>query len=341
MALKSFRDRDKVVVGAVSLAVIAALLAGTFFGGTLGIFDSGYVMTGIFADSGGLRTGNDVRVAGVRVGKVTEIRPDYGQGVVVVTWTVDPAVRLGARQTRAEVALSNLLGGSYLKLSGPVAPPYMDQLPEARRQVPMERTGTPVLINDALKDATRVVQRLDTKEVDRLLTELSQLNTGKRGKVTRLLDNIGQLSDTISKSEPDLRRLLDNTSRVMNLLQSKDKQINRLMDTIQVMLDELRRRRGELTTLLGDGSQLVASITKLIDEHERSLIAAVDNTGAITRGLSGQAEGINNTLAWIGPTFSGLATIGGEGPWIEAIAGQLGPVNPEVLGAIRRDRSSR
>jgi phospholipid/cholesterol/gamma-HCH transport system substrate-binding protein len=341
MALKSFRDRDKVVVGVVSLAVIAALLAGTFLAGTLRIFNTGYTMTGIFSDSGGLRTGNDVRVAGVKVGAVTEVRPDYTRGVVVVTWDVDPDVRLGGRQTRADVALSNLLGGRYLKLTGPVGPPYMDQLPESQRVVPVERTGTPVLINDALKDATRVVQRLDTKEVDRLLTELSKLNTGKRGKVTRLLNNIGELSDTISKSEPDLRRLLNNAGAIMKLLQSKDKQINRLIDAIQVMLDELRRRRTELTALLGDGSDLVASTTKLIDQHERSLIATLDNVSAITRGLNGQAEGLNNTLAWIGPTFSGLATIGGEGPWIEAIASQLGPINPEVLGAIRRDRSSR
>ncbi|GAA3806533.1 MCE family protein [Sphaerisporangium flaviroseum] len=339
MALKSFKDRNKVAVGIVSLAVLGALLTGTFLVGTLGILDSGYAMSAIFPDSGGLRVGNDVRVAGVKAGKVTEVRPDYEQGNVVVTWLVDHDVRLG-QKTRAEVTLSNLLGGRYLKLSGPVTPPYMDQLPESRRRIPIQRTGTPVLINDALKDATRVVQRLDTKAVDKLLDELSKVETGKKGQVTHLLDNIGELSDTISKSEPELRKLLDNGNRIMKIVESKDKELGRLIDAIQVMLDELRLRRDELRSLLGNGSHLVATLSDLIDRHERSLIGTVDNVSAITGRLSGSTRGLNDTLAWVGPTFSGLSNLGGQGPWVEAIAAGLGPINPEVLGAIRKDRKS-
>src|ERR1044072_6192937 len=100
MALKSFRDRNKIVVGLISLAAIGTILVATFLVGSLGLLEGGYYMSGTFVDSGGLRTGNDVRVAGVRVGKVTEVRPDYGQGNVVVTWKVDTDVRLG-RATRA------------------------------------------------------------------------------------------------------------------------------------------------------------------------------------------------------------------------------------------------
>ncbi|MEU7891265.1 MlaD family protein [Nonomuraea sp. NPDC049152] len=339
MALKSFRDRNKIVVGLVSLAVLGSLFVGTFLVGTLGLFEGGYYMSGIFVDSGGLKTGNDVRVAGVRVGEVTEVRPDYSQGHVVVTWKVDDDVRLG-RNTRADITLSNLLGGRYVKLTGPVAEPYIDELPEAQRTVPVERTGTPVLINDALKDATRLVDKLDTEAVDNLLTELGKVDLAKRGRVTRLLKNIGDLSDTISKSQPDLRKLLDNGTKIMDVLEKKDKQIGRLIDAIEIMLDELRARRAELRTLLGDGSALVSSTTKLIVEHEKSLVDTLENTSAITTKLTGSREKFNSVLGWAGPTFAGLATMGGQGPWIEAIATGLGPINPEVLAAIAKDRKN-
>ncbi|GAA2658121.1 MlaD family protein [Nonomuraea recticatena] len=339
MALKSFRDRNRIVVGLVSLGVLGSLFVGTFLIGTLGLFEGGYHMSGIFVDSGGLRTGNDVRVAGVRVGEVTQVRPDYTQGHVVVTWKVESEVRLG-RQTRADITLSNLLGGRYVKLTGPVAAPYIDQLPEGQRTIPVERTGTPVLINDALKDATRLVNKLDTKAVDKLLTELGKVDLGKRGRVTRLLKNIGELSDTISKSEPDLQKLLDNGSRIMDVLEKKDKQIGRLIDAIEIMLDELRSRRNELRTLLGSGSDLVSSTTELIVEHEKSLVDTLDNTSAITTKLTGSREEFNAVLGWAGPTFAGLATMGGQGPWIEAIATGLGPINPEVLAAIAKDRKN-
>ncbi|NUR90649.1 MAG: MCE family protein [Nonomuraea sp.] len=337
MAVKSFRDRNRVAVGLVSVTVLGVMLVATFLVGNLGLLEGGYLMSGVFADSGGLRTGNDVRVAGVRVGKVTEVRPDYARGVVVVTWKVDDGVRLG-RATRADVALSNLLGGRYVKLTGPVSPPYLDQLPESRRRVPLDRTGVPTLINDAVKDATRLVRRLDTDAVDDLLTELGKIDTSRRGRVGRLLRNIGDLSDTISRSEPQLQRLLDNGTKIMNVLEKKDRQLGRLIDAIEIMLTELRARRKELRTLLGDGSDLVRSTTRLIDEHERTLIQVLDDTAAITTRLGGSGKQLNSLLAWAGPTFSGLSTMGGQGPWLEAVATGLGPIDPEVLAAIAKDR---
>ncbi|RVX39667.1 phospholipid/cholesterol/gamma-HCH transport system substrate-binding protein [Nonomuraea polychroma] len=337
MALKSFRDRNKYAVGLVSMATLAVILVATFLVGNLGLLEGGYMMSGVFADSGGVRTGNDVRVAGVRVGEVTEVRPDYAQGHVIVTWRVDDDVRLG-RGTRADIALSNLLGGRYVKLTGAVSAPYMDQLPEPQRRIPMDRTGVPTLINDAIKDATRLVERLDTEAVDDLLTELGKVDLAKRGRITRLMENIGDLSDTISKSEPQLQRLLDHGTTIMEVLEKKDKQLVRLIDGIEVMLSQLRKRRNELRVLLGDGSDLVQSTTRLINEHERSLIQVLDDNAAITTRLSEGNEQLNSLLAWAGPTFSGLSTMGGQGPWLEAIATGLGPINPEVLSAIAKDR---
>jgi phospholipid/cholesterol/gamma-HCH transport system substrate-binding protein len=337
VALKSFRDRNRYVVGLVSLAVIGAILTGTFLVGDLGLLEGGYYVSGTFVDSGGLRTGNDVRVAGVRVGKVTEVRADYAHGDVVVTWKVDDGVRLG-RTTRADITLSNLLGGRYVKLSGPVRAPYLDQLPESDRRIPVDRTGVPTLINDAINDATHLVRKLDAKAADDLLTELGKVDVVKRGRVTRLLKNIGDLSRTISESRPQLQKLLDNGTRIMNVLEKKDKQLARLIDAIEVMLDELRDRRNELRTLLGDGSDLVESTTRLINEHEKTLIQVLDDTGAITTKLDGGRKQFNSLLAWAGPTFSGLSTMGGQGPWLEAIATGLGPINPEVLGALSKDK---
>ncbi|WP_214411129.1 MlaD family protein [Sphaerisporangium fuscum] len=338
--MKSFRERDKVTVGAVSLAVAAAVLTATFLVGGLGLLGGGYRMSAIFPDSGGLRAGDDVRVAGVTVGRVTEVRADYAHGNVVVTWRVDDGVRLGPK-TRAEVTLSNLLGGRHLRLSGPVVPPYMDTLPEERRVVPTSRTGTPVLINDALKDATRVVRRIDAKAVGRLLDELAKVRTGRKGQVTHLLGNIGDLADTIGRSEPRLRELVANGDRVMRLAEAKDRELGRLVDAVQAMLDELRRRRDELRALLGDGSHLVTSLTRLIDEHEKALIGTVDDLDVISGRLRDGDRELGRTLAWAGPTFTGLSTIGGRGPWIEAITTALGPVDPEVLGLLRRHREGR
>ena len=127
MALKSFRDRDPVVLGLVSVAVIALLLVAVFLTGSLGLLASRYTVTGVFTDTGGLHSGNDVKVAGIKVGEVTAVEPDFSRGTVLITWEVDSGVDLGP-QTRAEARTSNILGGRYLRLTGPVAEPYLADL---------------------------------------------------------------------------------------------------------------------------------------------------------------------------------------------------------------------
>ena len=125
----------------------------------------------------------------------------------------------------------------------------------------------------------------------------------------------------------------------MNVLERKDKQLGRLIDAIEVMLNELRSRRNELRALLGDGSDLVQSTTRLINEHEKTLVQVLDDTGAITTKLNGGNKEFNALLAWAGPTFSGLSTMGGQGPWLEAIATGLGPINPRGARRARQGHS--
>ncbi|MDF5755906.1 MlaD family protein [Spongiactinospora sp. TRM90649] len=334
MALKSFRDRNRVAVGVITLVVLAAVVAGTFLAGALGLFERGYAVTAVLADAGGLRGGEDVRVAGVRSGEVTGVRADYARGRVVISMRVDEQVRLG-RGARAEVTLSNLLSGRYVRLSGPAAPPYLDELPEASRSIPIARTSTPVLVNDALDDTTRFVRGLDAGAVDRLLGELARVEPVARGRIESLLGNVGELSELIDESAPDLRALLAGGERIVDVLDAKDREIGRLAAAVRAVLGELRLRRDELRALLGDGSDLVDRTSELIRRHERGLAAVVDDVSAVAGRLESQREPLNSLLAWAGPTFSGLAATGGRGEWLDAIATGLGPLDPELLGLLR------
>ena len=127
--IKSFRDRDQVLVGIVGLALIGLLVGGSILAGTSGIFDDRYQLSAVFDRTGGLDSGADVRVAGVAVGTVTSVDADHDLGQVVVAFEVDRGVRLGP-DTTAEIAAATLLGGYYLRLDGPVAEPYLEDLAE-------------------------------------------------------------------------------------------------------------------------------------------------------------------------------------------------------------------
>ncbi|MBA9002945.1 phospholipid/cholesterol/gamma-HCH transport system substrate-binding protein [Actinomadura cellulosilytica] len=335
MALKSFRDRNKITVGVVSTGLLALLVASVYLVGTEGLLRDRYAMSGIFTDTGGLRAGDEVRVAGVAVGEVTEVRPDWTNGRVLVAWEVDSDVDLGTG-TRAEVQVATVLGGRYLRLSGPVAAPHMADLPEDRRRIPVERTAVPTTFNDVLKTSTRAVRRLDTRSIQTIVAELGGLSERDRGRLSRALTNLTELAETVNESDPQIRKLLDNGERLVALADSKERQLLTLMNNVQAMLDELELRRDELSAFLGGGDATVTAMTRLIDRQQDRLKSIIKDLQTTLAALRPASDEFNALLAWAGPTLSGLSSVGGRGPWLDVVATGLGPLSPEDLAGLAR-----
>ncbi|GAA4063461.1 MlaD family protein [Actinomadura miaoliensis] len=335
MALKSFRDRNRTTVGLVSTGTLLVLVVGVYLVGTRGLLQDRYTVTGVFADTGGLRSGDEVRVAGIRAGEVTAVEPDFARGRVLVTWKVDAEVDLGPA-TRAEVKVANVLGGRYLRLSGPVTTPHLADLPDERRRIPLDRTGTPTTVNDVLNTSTRTVTRLDTRSIDRILGELGEVSAHDRDRLGRVLTDLAELARTVEESDPQIDKLLTNGERVLDLARAKDRQLSRLLTNVQIMLNELRRRRDELSTFLGAGGRTVTAMTRLIDERQRELISVIDDLNRTLGTLRPATKDFNELLAWAGPTLSGLSGVGGQGPWLEVVATGLGPLSPKDLAELAR-----
>ncbi|MEU5876073.1 MlaD family protein [Spirillospora sp. NPDC047279] len=336
MALKSFRDRDRVVVGLVSAGTLAALVLSVYLIGTRGLLQDRYTVTGVFAETGGLRSGDEVRMAGVRVGEVVSVRPDHGRGEVVVTWKVDSEVALG-QNTRAEIKVSNVLGGRHLRLSGAVTRPHLADLPDDRRRLPPDRTKVPTTVNDALGTTTRTVSRLDTRSINKIIAELEGVGEKDRGRLGRSLSNLAALAETIDDADPQIRELLDGGDKVLTLARGKDRELSRLLTNIQIMLDELQKRRDELADFLGGSDRTVASISGLIDRQQAKLLSVVADLRGTLSALRPVTGEFNTLLAWAGPTLSGLAGTGGYGPWLEVVATGLGPLSPKDLAELARN----
>ncbi len=109
------RGLAEVLTGAVVLAVAAGFLIFAITHSGRGTA-SGYRLTARFDRIDGLAVGSDVRIAGVKVGAVTDAQIDPESFLAVVTLTVRPDIQL-PRDSSAEITSESLLGGKYLSLS--------------------------------------------------------------------------------------------------------------------------------------------------------------------------------------------------------------------------------
>ncbi|HEY7484204.1 MAG TPA: MlaD family protein [Streptosporangiaceae bacterium] len=327
LRIGSLRDANRRVVAVVTIAVLAAACAFAFAVGQLKLFRGGYEMSGVFTDTGGLKRNDDVRVAGVKVGQITSVRPDFGQGHIVITWTVDDGIDLG-RATHADVATSTLLGGRYLRLSGPVGRPYMADLPADRRRIPLVRTSVPFTVTDAIEGATRITGSLDQKAINKLLDETTKIKTPSSQKLHQMLQNFRVLSTTLNDEYPDIQRLIANSKTVTGTLAAKDAELVRIVNSSEILLRALVRRRNELAATIGQSNQTVRTLTTVISRNQRELNTLLDDLHLLTTRLQPNMDALNTDFALLGPTFSQLANIRGNGPWLEGMITGVGPLQP-------------
>jgi phospholipid/cholesterol/gamma-HCH transport system substrate-binding protein len=336
LASFSFRDLPVRLVGIVTLIAAVAATSGAYVVGTTGLLDDTYEVSVVLEETAGLRTGDRVRVAGIEVGKVSSITPDFERGLVVITFDVDAGVDLGT-ETTAEVALATLLGGRYLRLAGPVEAPYLEDLPAEERRIPVERTRLPLGVIDALGQLTTTAEQIDADEVDQLLGRAAAIVRDNAAQTGDLLDDVVELSQVLNARRQQIDDLLAGTAKVTGALAERDETIAQLIDTSEALLGEIATRQGQVRALLGSGSSAAIAIADLIERNREELDTILRDLDATTAVIERRLPQLNSGLATAGPTVRALADIGETGPWVDVVLTGLSAVQLRnvLLEAVR------
>lgn len=144
----------------------------------------------VFADAGGLVTGNDVTVSGIKVGSVSDM--SLKNGDVLVTFTVKGAVQLGSAST-AHIKTGSLLGQRVLTVdstgSGTMRPNAV---------IPISRTSSPYSLSEAVGDLATDVEGTDTDSLNRSLNTLSTTLDQIAPQLGPTFDGVSRLSSTLN-----------------------------------------------------------------------------------------------------------------------------------------------
>lgn len=318
----SFHDLPVRVVGVVTLIALLVGVVGAFAVGSLRILDDTYDVRVVLPETGGLRTGDRVRVAGIEVGRVASLSADFDEGLVVATLAIDSGVDLGS-DTTAEISLATLLGGRYVRLAGPVVEPYLEDLETAQRTIPIERTRLPLGVIDALGQLTGTAEAIDADAVDQLLRDAAAVAEGAAPSADGLFADVEQLAALLNARRGQIDELLDDTIQVTDALAQRDRAIGRLIDSAEVLLAEIARRQDQVRAVLGDGSEAVRTLDALVarnrDELD-SILGTLDDTLDVVGDRQSELAGV---LATASPTVGSFAEAGRSGPWVDVILSGL------------------
>ena len=339
--MKSFRDRNPYAVGLVSVLIIGLLTGIAFMVGLLHLLEDTYEMEGTFTDAAGLRNGDEVKLAGVKVGRVTGIEADREHGLVKVEWVINKGVdiRDGAN---ADIALETLLGSKFIRITRATdGEALFADVPREDRVIPHEecesngactiRTTTPVDVFDLTRESTERIEATDNDRLNTFINQLAAITEGKRGTVTELVNGIATVSGAINERETELKDLLDHADELAANLAEKDQTLVQLIDSSQRILDFLIDRRAALAAALGDGSDAVAALSALIESNRTALDAILGDLHPTLAVVDSHLPDLNRALAFAGPGFYNQSLAGTHGPWLDIYVASLGP---DVIGTL-------
>jgi phospholipid/cholesterol/gamma-HCH transport system substrate-binding protein len=321
--VKPLRERDQAAVGAVTLVVLVLAVLAAFYSDDLPIIGGGTTYAAYFSESAGLVSGNEVRVAGVKVGKVSrvslahdEIRVDFE---VKNTWIGDTST--------ISIQIKTLLGEKYLAIDA-----------EGTRQqnphdvIPKSRTLSPFDITDAVNQLANTVDDIDTSQLAQSFEVIANTFKNSAQGMKGTLTGLESLSRTISSRDTELARLLSDTNDVSTTLADRDAQFQKLLSDGNLLLGELQTRRDAVSGLLTGTQALATQLEGLVTDDQATLTPALTDLGKVTDILKRNQANLSRGLADLAPFARLFTNTVGNGRWFDGYFCGLLP--PPVLTTV-------
>ena len=234
--IKPLGQRNPVLVGVIGTAIVTCVVLAAFQYDKLPFIKNTSDYSAYFSEAGGIKPGSTVRVSGMGVGRVSDVRLEGTK--VRVGFTVRKGIALGDR-TEAAIKTETMLGTKMLELT-----PRGDG--KLTGTIPLERTTSPYDLPDALGDLTTTISGLDTTQLSSALTTLANTFKETPPDLKPALEGVARFSDTLNNRDAQLRSLLGNANKVSAVLGRRSQQIAGLVANSNALLAALLDERDSL-----------------------------------------------------------------------------------------------
>ncbi|AIY17316.1 MCE family protein [Pimelobacter simplex] len=223
-----------------------------------------------FADVNGLRTGDDVKAAGVRVGQVTSIEAtDDGAEIGIELVKDQPLLDT----TQLVMRYQNLLGQRYIALvQGAQRGAELDD----GAVVPLAHTDPGFDLTGLLNGFRPLFRVLQPGDVNTLASSLIKVLQGEGGTVEQLLSQTGQLSNFLADRDQVIGEVMTNLKPVLDNLAGQGDEITQTVQELRALMTGLAEDRKSIGASIDGVSRLVGATSSLLKEVKVPLVRTTD-----------------------------------------------------------------
>ncbi|MDO7867732.1 MCE family protein [Nocardioides jiangxiensis] len=245
----------------------------------------------VFSDATGVNKGDDVRMAGVKIGSVKDVRiVDRTHAEVDFTVSNDVPVTDGTHLT---VKFRNLVGQRYISMTqedGATAPL------KAGTTVPLDRT-TPALDLTVLFNGFKpLFAALSPRDINKLSYEIVQVFQGEGGTLEGLLGDTASLTSTLADRDEIIGQLVDNLNTVLAHVGDRDEQLSSLLKSFRTLVGGLNKDRDAILGPLDKISELSVQTASLVQGLRPDLVADLKQLRRLSTNLDSNKGEIDRAL---------------------------------------------
>jgi phospholipid/cholesterol/gamma-HCH transport system substrate-binding protein len=327
--MRALQPANRVRVGVLAIAVVVLVVGvGQSFSSLPMLFATACYYAQ-FSDSGGLSKGDKVRILGMDVGTVQDLKID-GDHVMM---KFSMGTRTIGTESRLAIRTDTLLGKKVLEIEPRGTRPLRPGAVLALGQ-----STTPYQIYDAFFDVTKAASGWNIETVKKSLNVLSQTINQTYPHLSAALDGVAKFSDTLGKRDEQLKHLLAEARKVAGVLGDRSKQINALLRNTQELLAAFNERGRAIDALLANVSAFSTQVQGLITDNP-NLHHLLEQLRTVTDVLVVHKKDLADVLNTLRNYTAALSEAVGSGPYFKVMIGNLLPywiLQPWVDAAFKK-----
>jgi phospholipid/cholesterol/gamma-HCH transport system substrate-binding protein len=233
----------------------------------------------VFSDATGVVKGDDIRIAGVKVGSVEDVKiVDRERALVSFSVAEDSIV---TQSSTATIRYRNLVGQRYISLTQGVGD--LTRMPKDST-IPIDRTQPALDLTVLFNGFKPLFQALSPTDINKLSAEVISVFQGEGGNFNTLLQSTASVTNTLADRDQVIGDLIDNLNDVLATLAGRDKQLNELIVDFKAFMAGLVKDKDailgsleSISTLADETSDLAVGIRPALVKDVKGLRQVATN----------------------------------------------------------------
>ena len=300
----------KLIAFAVVTIIATGALAFTIANGSGG---GGEKFSAIFTDVASLNEGDEIRIAGVRVGQVQSIEI-YDRDRAKVEFSVDNRDSLPA-STTATIRYRNLINQRYIALEQGTG--NQGEKLDSGATIPIERTKPAVNLTTLFNGFRPLFQTLTAEDVNKLSFEIIQVFQGEAGTIGDLVANTASLTNTVADKDQVIGQVFDNLNGVLETVNKNDTGLNDLIVNTQKLVSGLAADRGTVGSAITSLAGLTNATADVLEPSRPAIQGTIAAVNDLSAKLNARAPEVNGILANLPIKLDKLVRVASYGSWFQ------------------------